>query len=282
MACARAVATCRTASAISWISRRTDWRRGRREASCGSSVPDGVRVAARVACLLPPQPIHDTPSEPQSRTREAWTPEHARVGESREVTVEVVVNGRPVASRRLVADGTVARRRLRRRHRSQQLDRPAHPRLGAHQSNLRPRWRVVRFGRPAVARSGAGRLSTSAGRRSHAGWAVRPGRRLWSPTITRARAIGRSCRSARSSRATDLTDNPDRVLLSRASYRLETGWPEPEARFPLPAGRNALQLLVESLVREVHRIGDADHRLDGDEAAIGDGFLGACQRHRRR
>jgi hypothetical protein len=67
----------------------------------------GVRVAARVACLLPAQPIHDTPSEPQSRTREAWTPEHARVGESREVTVEVVVNGRPVANRRLVADGTV-------------------------------------------------------------------------------------------------------------------------------------------------------------------------------
>ena len=66
-----------------------------------------VRVAARVACLLPAQPIHDTRSEPQSRFRSAWTPEHARVGESREVTVEVIVNGRPVASRRLVADGAV-------------------------------------------------------------------------------------------------------------------------------------------------------------------------------
>jgi hypothetical protein len=66
-----------------------------------------VRGAARVACLLPAQPIRDTRSEPQSRFRSAWTPEHARVGESREVTVEVVVNGRPVASRRLMADGTV-------------------------------------------------------------------------------------------------------------------------------------------------------------------------------
>ena len=66
-----------------------------------------VRAAARVACLLPAQPIRDTRSEPQSRFRSAWTPEHARVGDSREVTVEVVVNGRPLASRRLVADGTV-------------------------------------------------------------------------------------------------------------------------------------------------------------------------------
>ena len=57
-----------------------------------------VRVTARVACLLPDQPNHNTRSEPQSRFRSAWTPEHARVGESREVTVEVVVNGRPVAA----------------------------------------------------------------------------------------------------------------------------------------------------------------------------------------
>jgi hypothetical protein len=36
-----------------------------------------------------------------------WTPEHARVGLSQDVTVEVIVNGHPVASQRLTADGKV-------------------------------------------------------------------------------------------------------------------------------------------------------------------------------
>ena len=77
-----------------------------------------------------------------SRFRSVWTPEHARVGESSEVRVEVIVNGRPVATRQLVADGTVRDVSFDVAGRSQQLDRPAHPRFRAHQSDLRSRRRA--------------------------------------------------------------------------------------------------------------------------------------------
>ncbi len=67
--------------------------------------PGTVRASARVACLLPVVPVRagvsGSPNVP------VWSPEHARVAESRDVTVEVVVNGRPVATKRLTADGTL-------------------------------------------------------------------------------------------------------------------------------------------------------------------------------
>jgi hypothetical protein len=67
--------------------------------------PGSVRVTARVASLL-----SDTPREggpPDTDKRPFWTPEHARVGRSRDVTVDVVVNGHPVASRAVTADGVL-------------------------------------------------------------------------------------------------------------------------------------------------------------------------------
>ena len=66
--------------------------------------PGTIQLAARVACLLPEKPPGARPDPIQ---RPYWTPEHARVGQSRAVTVEAVVNGRPVASERLAADGTL-------------------------------------------------------------------------------------------------------------------------------------------------------------------------------
>jgi len=42
-----------------------------------------------------------------NRQQMAWSPELARVRGTRDVTVEAVLNGRPVASRRLTADGTL-------------------------------------------------------------------------------------------------------------------------------------------------------------------------------
>jgi len=63
-----------------------------------------VRVAIKAACMLaakaggPPAP---------NRKQPQWSPEYARVGASREVTIEAVLNGRPVASQRLTADGVV-------------------------------------------------------------------------------------------------------------------------------------------------------------------------------
>jgi hypothetical protein len=67
--------------------------------------PGTVRATARVACLLPAAPARASVSG--SPTLPVWSPEHARVAESRDVTVEVVVNGRPVATKRVTADGTL-------------------------------------------------------------------------------------------------------------------------------------------------------------------------------
>ena len=60
-----------------------------------------VRTAVRAACLLRERPEPFTPNRRQPQ----WSPELARVPGSRDVTVEAIVNGRPVANRRLTADG---------------------------------------------------------------------------------------------------------------------------------------------------------------------------------
>jgi hypothetical protein len=67
--------------------------------------PANVPIAARVACLLPETPPAGGPPNPNQRPY--WTPEHARVGQTREVTIEAVVNGRPAASQRMLADGAL-------------------------------------------------------------------------------------------------------------------------------------------------------------------------------
>jgi hypothetical protein len=70
--------------------------------------PDKVRITARVAALLEPKPTKET-----ERIRKApltakpyWDLERARIGETRKVPVEVVVNGRAVAKKEIVADGS--------------------------------------------------------------------------------------------------------------------------------------------------------------------------------
>lgn len=64
-----------------------------------------VQATVQAACLLPEKPPQSGPRDPEQQP--FWTPEHARVGGSREVTVEAVLNGRPVASKTIAADGTV-------------------------------------------------------------------------------------------------------------------------------------------------------------------------------
>jgi hypothetical protein len=66
--------------------------------------PGRVALTARVASLLPERPPDQEPDPDQ---RPYWTPEHARAGSTRDVVVEAVVNGRPVASRHVLADGTI-------------------------------------------------------------------------------------------------------------------------------------------------------------------------------
>jgi len=65
--------------------------------------PGAVRATVQAACLLPDGAAPPGPNRQQM----AWSPELARVRGTRDVTVEAVLNGRPVASRRLTADGTL-------------------------------------------------------------------------------------------------------------------------------------------------------------------------------
>ena len=62
-----------------------------------------VRATVQAACLLAAEATPPTPNRQQI----AWSPELARVGRTRDVTVEAVLNGRPVASQRLTADGSL-------------------------------------------------------------------------------------------------------------------------------------------------------------------------------
>jgi hypothetical protein len=64
-----------------------------------------VRATAKVACLLPPVPL--TTEAPDPTRQPYWTPEHARIAGSRDVTVELIRNGQSVASQRVRADGVL-------------------------------------------------------------------------------------------------------------------------------------------------------------------------------
>ncbi len=68
--------------------------------------PTTVKVRARVAALLDVRPNHAIGNLPQ-RQKPWWNLERARIGESREVPVEVIVNGIAVAQKNAVADGTL-------------------------------------------------------------------------------------------------------------------------------------------------------------------------------
>ena len=65
-----------------------------------------VRVSVQAACLLPEVQAPTGPPQP-NRQQSQWSPEYARVAGSRDVTVEAVVNGRPVGGQRLRADGNL-------------------------------------------------------------------------------------------------------------------------------------------------------------------------------
>jgi hypothetical protein len=65
--------------------------------------PGRLTLTVRAACLLP----ETEPPRPDPDRRPFWTPEHARVAGTREVTVEAIVNGRPAAAQRLPGDGVL-------------------------------------------------------------------------------------------------------------------------------------------------------------------------------
>jgi hypothetical protein len=81
-----------------------------RMGECGSELrlagPASVKFTARVAARLNAQPDPAMKGRPLSQ-KPYWDIERARIGTTREVPVEVVVNGQPVARRQLLADGTL-------------------------------------------------------------------------------------------------------------------------------------------------------------------------------
>jgi hypothetical protein len=65
-----------------------------------------VRVSATVAAWLPEQPPPPPPGRPVYSAPMGWHLERARITGTRDVLLEVLVNGVVVASQELVADGT--------------------------------------------------------------------------------------------------------------------------------------------------------------------------------
>lgn len=68
------------------------------------AAPGKVRLSAKVAALLPEKADPTMKSRPLSQ-KPYWDIERARIGESGDVPVEVVMNGLPVAKKILAADG---------------------------------------------------------------------------------------------------------------------------------------------------------------------------------
>ncbi|MBM3829553.1 MAG: hypothetical protein FJ406_03360 [Verrucomicrobia bacterium] len=78
---------------------------GERGSEMKLSAPGFVKVTAKVAAYLNPQPNPVIKASPQS-AKPYWDIERARIGESREVPVELTVNGKAVETKRIVADGS--------------------------------------------------------------------------------------------------------------------------------------------------------------------------------
>jgi hypothetical protein len=65
-----------------------------------------VRVTARVAALLDQKPHPELRKRPYAE-KPYWDLERARLGDTRQVPVELIVNGYPVARKNFEADGTI-------------------------------------------------------------------------------------------------------------------------------------------------------------------------------
>lgn len=65
-----------------------------------------IQVQVNAAAMLEEQPREDIRKQPRS-SKPYWHVERARIGNSRKVAVELIVNGLPVEKREIVADGSV-------------------------------------------------------------------------------------------------------------------------------------------------------------------------------
>ena len=81
-------------------------RMGENGSELKSPGPIAVKATARVAAYLPEKPNADLQKRPYSE-KPYWDIERARLGATREVPLELIVNGEPVAKQSLLADGTL-------------------------------------------------------------------------------------------------------------------------------------------------------------------------------
>jgi hypothetical protein len=72
------------------------------------AAPQTVQATVTVAAYLDPAPDTDLDHRPYDE-KPYWSLERARIGTTRNVPVEIVVNGEPVARQEIVADGRVRR-----------------------------------------------------------------------------------------------------------------------------------------------------------------------------
>jgi hypothetical protein len=79
---------------------------GVQESEVRLSAPAKVHVQVNAAAYLDPQPNQKTRELPYEQ-KPYWSLERARIGDSRKVPVEVVVNGKAVARQELEADGSI-------------------------------------------------------------------------------------------------------------------------------------------------------------------------------
>jgi hypothetical protein len=79
---------------------------GERGSEVGLARPGTVKATVRVAAMLAEVPDRVIRSRP-IQAEPYWDVERARIGDTREVPVELVVNGRPVARQNTVADGQI-------------------------------------------------------------------------------------------------------------------------------------------------------------------------------
>ena len=113
-----------------------------------------MKVQARVAAYLDPSPRPQAKAIRQRPLDEKpyWDIERARIGQTRKVPVEVVVNGYPVARREIVRRRQHPGRRVRRAGQEIELGRAADLALLAHQPDLRARRRQADPGLEEVGR----------------------------------------------------------------------------------------------------------------------------------
>jgi hypothetical protein len=79
---------------------------GMGESEVGLAQPGRVKVTLRAAAKLEETPLENI-RQRRYDEQPYWDLERARIGSTREVPVEIIVNGRPVATQKLLADGAI-------------------------------------------------------------------------------------------------------------------------------------------------------------------------------